>query len=65
VTTHPLEAGGNSIASLIALRYGESDHLALSALMAAGLVLFAITLLVNMAASIVIGRSRSGAATNE
>ena len=65
VTSHPLEAGANSISSLIALRYGESDHMALSALMAAGLVLFAITLLVNMAAAVVIGRSRSGAATNE
>jgi phosphate transport system permease protein len=65
VTTHPLQAGGNSISALIALRYGESDHLALSALMAAGLVLFGITLLVNMAAAVVIGRARSGAATNE
>ena len=65
VTTHPLEAGGNSISALIALRYGESDHLSLSALMAAGLVLFAITLLINMIAAVIIGRSRSGAATNE
>ncbi|WP_323746197.1 phosphate ABC transporter permease subunit PstC [Catenulispora pinisilvae] len=65
VTSHPLQAGGNSISSLIALRYGESDKVALSALMAAGLVLFAITLLVNMVASAIISRSRSGAATNE
>ena len=65
VTSHPLQAGGNSISSLIALRYGESDKLALSALMAAGLVLFTITLLVNMAAAAIISRSRSGAATNE
>ena len=65
ITSHPLRAGGNSISSLIALRYGESDKLALSALMAAGLVLFVITLLVNMAAAAVISRSRSGAATNE
>ena len=65
VTNHPLESGGNSIPALIALRYGESDRLGLSALMAAGLVLFAIVLLVNTAASAIIGRSRSGAATNE
>ncbi|GAA1970712.1 phosphate ABC transporter permease subunit PstC [Catenulispora subtropica] len=65
ISTHPLQAGGNSISALIALRYGESDKLALSALMAAGLVLFLITLLVNMAAAAVISRSRSGAATNE
>ncbi|WP_323747571.1 phosphate ABC transporter permease subunit PstC [Catenulispora rubra] len=65
LSSHPLQAGANSISSLIALRYGESDKLALSALMAAGLVLFAITLVVNMAAAAVISRSRSGAATNE
>jgi phosphate transport system permease protein len=65
LTTHPLEAGANSIPSLIVLRYGESNPLALSALMAAGLVLFGIVLLVNMAAAVIIGRSRSGAATNE
>jgi phosphate transport system permease protein len=65
ITTHPLESGGNSISALIALRFGESDHIALSALMAAGLVLFAITLLVNMFAAVIIARSRSGAMTNE
>ncbi|MBS2532066.1 phosphate ABC transporter permease subunit PstC [Catenulispora sp. NF23] len=65
ITWHPLQADSNSISSLIALRYGESDKLSLSALMAAGLVLFTITLLVNMVASAIIARSRSGAATNE
>jgi phosphate transport system permease protein len=65
ITTHPLESGGNSISALIALRFGESDQLALSALMAAGLVLFAITLAVNMVAAAIVSRSRSGAATNE
>ncbi|MFC1417101.1 phosphate ABC transporter permease subunit PstC [Streptacidiphilus cavernicola] len=63
VTDHILENGANSISSLIALRFGEADPLALSALMAAGLVLFALTLLVNMLAAVVINRSRSGAAT--
>lgn len=62
-TGHILENGANSISSLIALRFGESDELSLSALMAAGLVLFLLTLLVNMAAAVIIGRSRSGAAT--
>ncbi|MFE6744427.1 phosphate ABC transporter permease subunit PstC [Kitasatospora purpeofusca] len=61
--THILENGGNSISALIALRFGESDSLSLSALMAAGLVLFALTLLVNVGAGFVINRSRSGAAT--
>ncbi|MEU9043153.1 MULTISPECIES: phosphate ABC transporter permease subunit PstC [unclassified Kitasatospora] len=63
VITHILENGANSISALIALRFGESDSLSLSALMAAGLVLFALTLLVNVLAGIVINRSRSGAAT--
>lgn len=61
--THILENGANSISALIALRFGESDALSLSALMAAGLVLFALTLLVNVLAGFVINRSRSGAAT--
>ncbi|MFF3110525.1 phosphate ABC transporter permease subunit PstC [Kitasatospora sp. NPDC057904] len=61
--THVLENGANSIPALIALRFGESDSLSLSALMAAGLVLFALTLLVNVAAGFVINRSRSGSAT--
>ncbi|MER5863046.1 phosphate ABC transporter permease subunit PstC [Kitasatospora sp. NPDC002040] len=62
---HLLEAGANSISALIALRYGESDELSLSALMAAGLVLFALTLLVNLVAGVIINRSRSGAATSD
>ncbi|MFD9690499.1 phosphate ABC transporter permease subunit PstC [Kitasatospora sp. NPDC059088] len=61
--SHILENGANSISALIALRFGESDALSLSALMAAGLVLFALTLLVNVAAGFVINRSRSGAST--
>ncbi|MFB8235402.1 phosphate ABC transporter permease subunit PstC [Kitasatospora purpeofusca] len=61
--SHVLENGANSISALIALRFGESDPLSLSALMAAGLVLFGLTLLVNVAAGFVINRSRSGAAT--
>ena len=61
--THVLQTGGNSIASLIALRFSESNEFGISALMAAGLTLFIITLVVNALASIVVARSRSGAAT--
>jgi len=61
---HVLETGGASISSLIALRYGDSDASALSALMAAGLVLFLLTLVVNSAASVIVNRSRSGASTD-
>ncbi len=55
-----LEKGANSISALIALRYSEASDFELSALMAAGLALFLITLVVNFAASSVIARSRSG-----
>jgi len=55
-----LQSGANSVASLIALRFGESKAFGLSALMAAGLALFIVTLLVNSAASVIVGRSRSG-----
>ena len=60
---HVLQQGGNSIASLIALRLGESNEFGISALMAAGLALFIITLFVNGFASVIVARSRSGAAT--
>ncbi len=56
-----LEAGSNSVASLIALRYNESSPFAFSALFAAGLALFAVTLVVNFTASWFVARSRSGA----
>lgn len=58
-----LKTGTNSVSSLIALRYGEASEFGLSALMAAGLVLFVITLLVNFTASSIVARSRSGAET--
>jgi len=61
---HILEHSGLSIAALIALRYQDSTPEMLSSLMAAGLVLFLITLAVNALASIVVGRSRSGALTD-
>ena len=56
-----LEQGANSIAAHIANLFGESNGLALSALMAAGLVLFFMTLIVNTIAASIISRSRSGA----
>ena len=63
INFHILEAGGNSVSSLIALRYGEASGFALSALMAAGLALFAMTLVVNFTASAFVARSRSGASS--
>lgn len=63
VNFNVLEAGSNSVSSLIALRFGEAGGISLSALMAAGLALFAVTLVVNFTASIFVARSRSGAAS--
>lgn len=63
VKTHIMERGGSTISSLIAQRFGEASGGQVSALLAAGLVLFAITLVVNILAGIVVARSRSGAAT--
>lgn len=56
-----LHAGVGQISSLIALRFGEATDFGLSALMAAGLALFMMTLVINFVASSVISKSRSGA----
>jgi phosphate transport system permease protein len=56
-----LEVGGSSVSSLIALRFGMATDFETSALMAAGLALFVMTLIVNTIASAAISRSRSGA----
>jgi phosphate transport system permease protein len=63
INWHVLQAGGNSIPVMIALRYQESTPEMLSALMAAGLVLFAVTLIVNALAGVIVTRSRSGLQT--
>lgn len=59
-----LETGSATISSLIANRFGEASASQLSALLAAGFVLFLITLLVNTAAAVIVNRSRSGAGTD-
>lgn len=62
IQPHLLQHGTSSVSSLIALQYSEaSSHFAISALMAAGLALFAITMLVNFIAAQIVSRSRSGA----
>lgn len=58
-----LQVGANTTSALIAGRFGEANPAQLSALLAAGLILFLITLLVNTVAAIVVNRSRSGAST--
>jgi phosphate transport system permease protein len=59
----PLEGGGITTAQLIANFFGEATSIQLSALLAAGFVLFLITLIVNTIAAMIINRSRSGALT--
>lgn len=59
-----LEVGTTTVSSLIAGRFGEASSSQLSALLAAGFVLFVITLLVNTVAAVVVNRSRSGAGTD-
>ena len=64
IQPHILQNGTNSVSALIALRYGEATPFGTSALMAAGLALFIITLIVNFIASSIVARSRSGAASD-
>jgi phosphate transport system permease protein len=58
---HILQVGTSSVSSTIALHYAEATPFGLSALFAAGLSLFALTLLVNFGAAVIVSRSRSGA----
>jgi phosphate transport system permease protein len=61
INFHILQSGSNSVSSLIVLRQGDASGFGRSALLAAGLALFVITLLVNFTASSIVARSRSGA----
>jgi phosphate transport system permease protein len=61
INFHVLQHGAISVSSLIALRYSEASPFGLSALFAAGLALFILTLVINFTAATVISRSRSGA----
>jgi phosphate transport system permease protein len=54
---HLVEPGGNTIAANIATKFGEAGATGRSALVASGLVLFAITLGINAIARLVIGRA--------
>jgi phosphate transport system permease protein len=63
INIHILQTGAITVAALIASHFGEASPGQLSALLAAGFVLFAITLVVNMIAAVFITRSRSGSAT--
>ncbi len=59
VSAKILQNGGATVSGFIANRAG-ADSFTVSGLMAAGLVLFLMTLATNMIASVVVSRSRSG-----
>jgi phosphate transport system permease protein len=61
IQLHLLENGTSSISSMIALKYSAATGFQISALMAAGLALFGLTLVVNVIAAVIVSRSRSGA----
>lgn len=58
-----LEIGTSTVSALIAGRFGEASAAQLSALLAAGFVLFLITLVINTIAAVIVNRSRSGEGT--
>lgn len=61
INLHIFAPGGNTIAANIATKFGESGTLGREALIASGVVLFAITLAVNVAARGIVYRSTRAA----
>jgi phosphate transport system permease protein len=59
LSAHILQHGGSTISQLIAINFGSGGKLGLHDLLLAGFVLF--TLVINLAASAIVNRSRSGA----
>ena len=57
VNWHVLLGAGGNVASMILLKFGEAGPEEIKALMAAGLVLFLLTLLVNSLANFIVKRS--------
>ncbi|HKR51958.1 MAG TPA: phosphate ABC transporter permease subunit PstC [Pseudonocardiaceae bacterium] len=55
-----LRSGTNSVGALLAARNSTSGPFGVSALFAAGLALFALTLVVNFGAAAIVARTRSG-----
>jgi phosphate transport system permease protein len=57
VNTHVLAKGTGSIAAWIAIEFNQAGPLELSALVAAGLVLFVLTLLINLVGRLIVSRT--------
>jgi phosphate transport system permease protein len=54
INWHPLLGAGGNVASLIIAKFGEASPYEIKALMAAGLVLFLLTLIVNALANLIV-----------
>jgi phosphate transport system permease protein len=61
VSFHILQAGGSTISEFIATNFNAGGKLGLEDLLMMGFVLFALTLVINLIASAIVNRSRSGA----
>ncbi len=61
VNWHILASAGGSVASMIVNKFGEATSFEVQGLMAAGLVLFMLTLLVNLLADLIVRLSGKGA----
>jgi phosphate transport system permease protein len=57
VNWHILFSAGGNVASMILLKFGEASPYEVKALMAAGLVLFILTLIVNSLANVIVSRT--------
>jgi len=57
VNWHILFSAGGNVASMILLKFGDASPYEIKALMAAGLVLFILTLIVNSLANVIISRT--------
>jgi phosphate transport system permease protein len=60
ISPHIMEHGGSSVAAFIATEFGSGGKLGTADLLMLGFVLFVFTLIVNLLASMIVNRSRSG-----
>jgi phosphate transport system permease protein len=61
ISPHILQHGGSTIASLIAIHFPSGGPIGIADVLLCGFVLFLLTMVINLFASAVVNRSRSGA----